>query len=81
VRTARAVMTALAAPERFDPEDFVVEEIPAYAPSGAGGHTFVRIEKRGRTTEAVARELARVAGVRPGDVGFGDSGSAIPVDG
>jgi len=63
-------MTALAAPERFDPEDFVVEEIPAYAPSGAGGHTFVRIEKRGRTTEAVARELARVAGVRPGDVGY-----------
>ena len=63
-------MTRLVVPERFDPEDFVVEEIPAYPPSGAGGHTFVRVEKRGRTTEAVARELARAAGVRPRDVGY-----------
>ena len=31
-------------------EDFVVDEIPAYAPSGAGDHAFVRIEKRGLTT-------------------------------
>ena len=48
-------MTRLVVPERFAPEDFVVEEIPAYPPSGTGGHTFVRVEKRGRTTEAVAR--------------------------
>ncbi|HKJ24179.1 MAG TPA: tRNA pseudouridine(13) synthase TruD, partial [Myxococcota bacterium] len=54
-------MTGLAPPERFAPEDFVVEEIPAYAPSGSGGHTFVRVEKRGRTTERVARDLARAA--------------------
>jgi tRNA pseudouridine13 synthase len=62
--------SALPVPERFAPEDFVVEEIPAYAPCGEGEHTFVRVEKRGRTTEAVARELARAAGVRPGDVGY-----------
>ena len=38
------------------PEDFLVDELPAYAPSGEGGHTFVRIEKRGLTTaEAIAR--------------------------
>jgi tRNA pseudouridine13 synthase len=61
---------ALPVPERFAPEDFVVEEIPAYAPCGEGEHTFVRVEKRGRTTEAVARDLARAAGVRPGDVGY-----------
>ena len=28
-------------------EDFVVDEDPAYPPSGAGDHVFVRIEKRG----------------------------------
>ena len=52
------------------PEDFRVEEIPLYAPSGAGEHTFVRVEKVGRTTEDVARDLARAAGVAPRDVGY-----------
>lgn len=52
------------------PEDFVVEEIPSFLPSGEGGHTFVRIEKRRRTTEDVARLLARCAGVPPRDVGY-----------
>jgi len=60
----------LALPERFVPEDFVVEEIPAYSPAGEGAHTFVRVEKRGRTTEEVASSLARAAGVRPRDVGY-----------
>jgi len=56
---------------RFErPEDFRVEELPLYPPGGEGGHTFVRVEKRLRTTEDVARELARAAGVKPGDVGF-----------
>jgi len=31
---------------RSAPEDFEVEEIPAYAPSGHGEHVFVLIEKR-----------------------------------
>jgi tRNA pseudouridine13 synthase len=52
------------------PEDFRVEEIPLYAPSGSGDHTFVRVEKVGRTTEDVARDLARAAGVAPRDVGY-----------
>jgi tRNA pseudouridine13 synthase len=55
---------------RSRPEDFRVDEIPLYAPSGEGGHTFLRIEKRLRTTEEVARELARAAGVRAADVGY-----------
>ena len=56
---------------RFErPEDFRVEEVPLYEPTGKGGHTFVHLEKRGRTTEEVARDLARAAGVRPGDVGY-----------
>jgi tRNA pseudouridine13 synthase len=51
------------------PEDFVVDELPAYAPSGEGGHTFLRIEKRGLTTaEAIAR-LCRALGAAPKDAG------------
>ncbi len=52
------------------PEDFVVDEEPLYAPSGEGAHTFVRIEKRLRNTEEAVRALARLAGVRPADVGY-----------
>jgi tRNA pseudouridine13 synthase len=52
------------------PDDFVVDEEPLYPAAGEGGHTFVRVEKRGRNTEEVARALARFAGVRPGDVGY-----------
>ena len=32
------------------PEDFVVEEVPLFEPSGEGGHTYVQVEKRLRTT-------------------------------
>ena len=52
------------------PEDFIVEELPLYPCSGEGEHTFVWVEKRLRTTEQVARMLAREAGVRPRDVGY-----------
>jgi tRNA pseudouridine13 synthase len=55
---------------RATPEDFRVDEIPLYPPTGEGEHTFVLVEKRERTTEEVARELARAAGVRPRDVGY-----------
>lgn len=55
---------------RQSPEDFRVDENALYPPSGEGEHTFVRVEKRLRTTEAVARDLARAAGARPRDVGY-----------
>ncbi len=55
---------------RSCPEDFVVEEIPLYLPSGEGEHTFVWAEKRLRNTEEVARALARLADVAPRDVGY-----------
>ena len=41
------------------PEDFRVDEIPLFAPSGRGDHTYVRVEKTGRTTEEVVRALAQ----------------------
>jgi tRNA pseudouridine13 synthase len=40
-------------------EDFVVDEIPVYEPSGAGEHLFVRIEKRGVTTHDAVKRIAR----------------------
>ena len=49
-------------------EDFVVDEIPAYAPSGEGTHTFVRIEKRDCNTEEVVRLLASAANVAPSEI-------------
>ncbi len=52
------------------PEDFVVEEIPAYAPSGTGEHVFVRFTKRDATTLDATRAFARALGCNPRDVGF-----------
>jgi tRNA pseudouridine13 synthase len=58
------VLTFVPSPERF-----VVEEIPAYTPSGEGTHTFVWIEKRGLSTfDAIAR-LAAAFQVPARDVG------------
>ncbi len=55
---------------RSRPEDFVVIEEPLYPASGSGKHLFLCVEKRGRTTEQVARDLARVAGIPGRDVGY-----------
>ncbi|HXX67896.1 MAG TPA: tRNA pseudouridine(13) synthase TruD [Polyangiaceae bacterium] len=47
------------------PEDFVVEEIAAYAPQGSGEHLFVRFTKRDRTTLDAVRAIARALGCDP----------------
>jgi tRNA pseudouridine13 synthase len=52
------------------PEDFEVEELPAYLPSGEGPHLYLQVEKRGCTTVEVARALAAACGVRERDVGY-----------
>ena len=54
---------------RTVPEDFIVDEIGAYSPSGAGDHVFVRIEKRGLTTAQAVQRIARALGVNERDVG------------
>jgi tRNA pseudouridine13 synthase len=54
---------------RVSLEDFRVEELPLYEPSGAGTHVYVEVEKRGRTTQEVARELAAILGAREREVG------------
>lgn len=42
------------------PEDFVVEELPAYEPCGSGDHTWLLVEKRGLSTMDMLRELAEM---------------------
>jgi tRNA pseudouridine13 synthase len=55
---------------RSSPEDFKVDEILGFEPSGAGPHALLTVRKRGANTEWVARELARAAGCKPFEVGF-----------
>jgi len=52
------------------PDDFVVEEIPAYEPVGAGTHVYVRFTKTDRTTLDVVRAVARALGCEPRAAGF-----------
>jgi len=54
--------------ERF--EDFRVDELPAYTPSGEGEHLYVRVEKRGLTTPDLVRLLAREARVSEREIGY-----------
>jgi len=55
---------------RTAPEDFRVDEVPAYLPSGSGPHLYLRVEKRGRTTRDVLRALSRKLGVPDRDAGY-----------
>jgi tRNA pseudouridine13 synthase len=55
---------------RSSPEDFVVEEIPAYAPGGRGEHLFVTFRKRGITTLDAVAMIARGLGADPRGAGF-----------
>jgi tRNA pseudouridine13 synthase len=51
------------------PEDFVVEEIPAYSPLGEGEHVFVRFTKRDITTPDAIRAIARALACDPREAG------------
>lgn len=55
---------------RVVPEDFRVEEVPAYLPEGAGDHLFVRFEKIDLDTPEAVRRIARTLGVDPKQAGF-----------
>lgn len=68
------VLTADVAPVRGvvkqTPDDFRVEEIPAYSPAGQGTHLFVTFEKTGLTTREAVRRIADGLGVDPRGAGF-----------
>ena len=55
---------------KVQPQDFVVEELPAYAPSGTGEHVFVRFTKTDHTTLDAMRMIARGLGCDPREAGF-----------
>lgn len=51
-------------------EDFVVEELPLYPPSGEGQHTFFEIRKVGLSTFQAAQAVAQALGVSPRIVSY-----------
>ncbi len=51
------------------PDDFLVEEIPLYAPDGEGEHIYLFVEKRGLSTLQLRDNLARHFGVNRKAVG------------
>ena len=55
---------------RTEPEDFRVEEIPAYLPAGEGEHLFVHFEKTDLTTGEATKRLARALGANARDAGY-----------
>ncbi|MBL8911693.1 MAG: tRNA pseudouridine(13) synthase TruD [Archangium sp.] len=58
---------------KASPDDFEVEELPAYEPQGEPGsdeHLFLWVEKKGRSTQDVAKALARHCGINERDVSW-----------
>lgn len=54
---------------RHRPEDFVVDEIPAYEPTGEGSHLMVTFRKKGHNTHHAVRLIAEALGVDARDAG------------
>ena len=50
-------------------EDFEVEEVPAYEPSGEGPHVYLWVQKRDASAKWTLRKLASFFGVRRRDIG------------
>lgn len=57
---------------RATPEDFRVDELPGFEPSGQGEHLLLTVRKRGMNTAHAARCIAQWAGV--GEVAIGYAG-------
>lgn len=55
---------------RSSPEDFYVDENLGFEPDGAGEHVLLHVQKRGDNTAWLAKQIARLAGVKPSDVGY-----------
>lgn len=63
-------VAVLSATIRSVPEDFRVEEIDSFAPSGEGEHLLLSVEKRGMTTQYAAGLMAGWAGVAVAAIGY-----------
>lgn len=51
-------------------EDFQVDEIPDFEPSGEGEHACLKIRKSGQNTEWTSKQLADIAGIARRDVSY-----------
>jgi tRNA pseudouridine13 synthase len=51
-------------------EDFFVQEIPLYEPSGQGEHVYCEIQKNNLTTFDAIRQIANALKVSPRDIGY-----------
>ncbi len=60
----------LSARIRTVPEDFFVEELPGFEPSGEGEHLLLTVEKRGMNTAFAAKRIAAWAGIAEIGVGY-----------
>jgi len=54
---------------KSSPDDFEVEEIPAYPPSGTGDFLYLWLEKRGMGAEYFVRQIARRLDLPVGEIG------------
>src|SRR5689334_22893787 len=52
------------------PEDFFVQEIPLYEPSGEGEHVFAEIQKIHLTTFDAINAVARALNINSRDIGY-----------
>ncbi|MFA9204361.1 MAG: tRNA pseudouridine(13) synthase TruD, partial [Flavobacteriales bacterium] len=52
-----------------EPEDFQVEELPAYLPSGEGEHFYLWVEKRDVSAEYLTGLLSRTLGISRDAIG------------
>ena len=55
---------------KIEPEDFIVEELPLYEPSGVGTHTFFGIRKRNLSTLEAINRIARALQVNARHIGY-----------
>src|SRR3712207_5138236 len=55
---------------KVKPEDFIVEEIPLYLPSGEGQHLYAEIEKTGLSTYAAIKTIAQALNISPNAIGY-----------
>ena len=60
----------LTAQYRCMPEDFFVEELAGFDPSGEGEHLLLTVEKRGMNTAFAAKRIAAWAGIAEMGVGY-----------
>jgi len=61
------------------PEDFVVEEVNAFEPSGTGKHLLLWIEKRDCSGGYLLEQLAGALGIRTADIGYAGTKDRVAI--